>query len=960
MSNYLIEQGMAGGDQFTVDSIKTYEASPVIDSSRHDSMVEKLCYLEQVDSVVCLSHNSRRFRLYDPKRCTVRHEVVGHRGTVVNCCFIEPLGQIATTSADMTICLWDAAHLGLRNRMSTKDVQLCLQGDANNNLFSGSIDGTLSRWDLTNMCLADARRGQHKKAINDLLMVEDVNLLASASSDGAILMWDTATMQRRKTFKGHKKGTFSLAYSMDYHCLLTAGLDQEALVWNPYVERVPIFKLKGHTHALCGVTVVPGTPQILSADVTGTFWLWDMRNFRRVQSFGGNDPQSNDLNSFCVMPGHGRVAAGGARILMYDYLDEKGGENVTDPGVTDALYNPHAGEFYTLSRQTVKAWNAGNGTLFKVLRDVTKHEITAACLSDNGRKLYIGDATGRLAAHNLFNGAKLTEFERHDADISCVAIWKGTNKLFSSSWDGTVRVHSDEGSRPPQLKAEFRNHHHRDGGGVTRLACSPELKLLASGGNDMQVVLYDLKTLKFEHALSGRFQQPIAGIDFIPNRCLLAVADQGGIVSVWYVRPHPEQWAPVFRFRNLPRLDDQLSIFAAHDTVTGAMQPIPVCALSCGKTAKPLVYTADAKGCIRCWDLSALCEHRGIVQNDLKDLFEQHKYGQLAAAAQSGHAPRLAHARSSPSPVTLAAVADRDASRSGMDAFLTGLDGDQHGDGRSSASPQVGTTIRSAVATGHGAAEHASGRAAVAAAAVAAERAEVQILYEADGHEDAVVSMYITDEPYAVITCGLDRRVRAWSGSLERVGVLLQTRDRNFRFPHDPADAWRQKLEEAHLLLRRLGPLEPRQKLPTLAANGSRSLHDTLAGLVIGGKKKAPKKKDTNALWKMAAEQVISDPDADEEDYRVLCEQMERVNHGEPMDAIADTAQSRLLKDASLKQAVQMSHRTTSLSKDEAVAATRLANALAALGGDEFGTYSAMARSIVPRNRRGSLDLPDT
>eukprot|EP00971_Amphidinium_carterae_P007148 141602-Amphidinium_carterae.1 len=28
----------------------------------------------------------------------------------------------------------------------------------------------------------------------------------------------------------HKKGTFSLAYSMDYHCLLTAGLDQEARV----------------------------------------------------------------------------------------------------------------------------------------------------------------------------------------------------------------------------------------------------------------------------------------------------------------------------------------------------------------------------------------------------------------------------------------------------------------------------------------------------------------------------------------------------------------------------------------------------------------------------------------------------------------------------------------------------------------------------------------------------------
>ncbi|CAE7839823.1 wdr5 [Symbiodinium sp. CCMP2592] len=55
------------------------------------------------------------------------------------------------------------------------------------------------------MTLADIRKGNHKKAINDLLMAQDINLLASASSDGSILMWDTATMKPKKTFKGHKK-----------------------------------------------------------------------------------------------------------------------------------------------------------------------------------------------------------------------------------------------------------------------------------------------------------------------------------------------------------------------------------------------------------------------------------------------------------------------------------------------------------------------------------------------------------------------------------------------------------------------------------------------------------------------------------------------------------------------------------------------------------------------------------
>ncbi|CAL1148966.1 unnamed protein product [Cladocopium goreaui] len=147
VSNYFIEQGMSGGDEFTVDSIKTYEVSQVKDVSKHETPVEKLVYLEQIDSLVCLSRGSRNFRLYDPKRCILKDTVPGHRGTVINCCYVDAWSQIATTAADMTICFWDS-HLQLRNRLAAKDVQLCLQWDSvSRSLFSGAIDGTLSRWD---------------------------------------------------------------------------------------------------------------------------------------------------------------------------------------------------------------------------------------------------------------------------------------------------------------------------------------------------------------------------------------------------------------------------------------------------------------------------------------------------------------------------------------------------------------------------------------------------------------------------------------------------------------------------------------------------------------------------------------------------------------------------------------------------------------------------------------------
>ena len=49
-------------------------------------------------------------------------------------------------------------------------------------------------------------------------------------------------------------------------------------------------------------------------------------------------------------------------------------------------------------------------------------------------------------------------------------------------------------------------------------------------------------------------------MDFLPKRCLLVVADQvelkalrsiaqGGHISFWRTRPHPDQWTCIFHFR---------------------------------------------------------------------------------------------------------------------------------------------------------------------------------------------------------------------------------------------------------------------------------------------------------------------------------------------------------------------------------------------------------------------------
>jgi WD40 repeat protein len=830
LSSYLIEHGMAGGDD-TVDTIKTYEASTVCDLSKHEGAVDKLVYLQEIDSIVCISRNNRNsFQLYDPKRLTVTQDVLGHRGTVVNCCYIGLNEQVATAGVDLTICFWDSNNYRLRSRMSTAEIQMCLQYDARSrNLFSGSVNGSLSCLDLKSMTFKDVRVG-HRQEINDLIAVSDVDLLASASSDGSILMWDTETMRWKKQFKGHKKGVLSLAYSTDYHCLLSAGVDQEALVWNPYVEKEPIFRLKGHTRGLCGIAVMPGTPQIISADVSGTFRLWDMRNFRCIQSFGNEG--GKEFNTFCVVPPHKRIAGGGSQISFYDYMDEGGDEDVTDSNnVVDALYNPNAGSFCTLAKRNVKFWNAVTGNLVKVLRDVTPSaDITSACLADNGQKIYLGDAAGGVRAHALHNGKILTTFEPHSFDVSRITTWaeatKGKAKedgeddklkkrsgkkralwVFSASWAGEVKFHTDERSRAPICHQSITKHR----AGITCLTAAPELYLLGSGGNDMQVVLYDLRTRKVEQTLE-RFAYMIQAVTFIPTRCLLAVGDQGGIVSLFRVRPHHDNGAYLYHFKVTPDVADSLG---------GQQLPVAIGAIAFATEAPedteerkgPLLYAADMEGNLRCWDLAELCSWKQVVANDLDELFITHRANQLEqlrmppqrTTAVLGKITRRGAATPSAlieEPLESFLIDDSSA------AFVTAVK-----DAKAVATPARSSRLPTATGQLN---SSASGRGLLDESWQ--DQVQIHLVADIKAHKDAVTSMYTTSDPRAVITCSQDRRVQLWSAeTLEACGALLQTIDPNYRFQYNPVTVTARRLSEAGNLLNEMAAEEEEAELANQA-----------------------------------------------------------------------------------------------------------------------------------------------
>jgi len=135
-----------------------------------------------------------------------------------------------------------------------------------------------------------------------LINLKKLNNIASASLDKTVCVWDSYTNERILHLHGHKKGVFDLAYSTDYRLLFSCGFEHDACVWSPFVNSL-VFRLKGHHSSLVGCQVVEGTAEVITADTSGVFKLWDVRNFQCVQTFianlnGQETKDSSKMTSF--------------------------------------------------------------------------------------------------------------------------------------------------------------------------------------------------------------------------------------------------------------------------------------------------------------------------------------------------------------------------------------------------------------------------------------------------------------------------------------------------------------------------------------------------------------------------------------------------------------------------------------------------------------------------------------
>ncbi|CAD8108111.1 unnamed protein product [Paramecium primaurelia] len=616
-SNHIIELGLLRNDRSFKDVIKSYHpAENIKDEQKHETVIDRVYFFDRLKMLLVLEKESPKFKVYNSNTSELIWNVNAHKGYVLSAEFIPDQNLIASSSNDLTINFWDSSSFNLKQILSVPEIQLCMRyarwsSSQSNFLYTGGSDsiihiydtydlkerGTLSGWNP--FIKRDSQQYGHSSPIGDILAIDQQNTLVTGGLDGNICLWDSATHQPKKELRGHEKGVYSLDWS-DWspmnQCLISAGLDHEAFVWNTYVKE-KIFLLRGHNHPLVGVKCLPRTSQVVTADISGMVKVWDVRNFLQIQTF--NVP-ADEIQAFTLTYPKKQIVVGARKMFFYEY-DEPKDQMLTDEKMClKVLYNQTLTCFITLHPDSVKTWDARTGKLQQVYRELSVAELTTMIIDARQRKLFIGDSEGRIFTVNIKNGAKMKKFERHHKMITDLAHWSNdTNRrVISCSREDTVNIH-DEDSQDAHKSCRYKmKQHHLS---VNSLHVKQDSENLVSCADDGAIFIIDL--VSYRQELVWKCQYELKKVMFLESHnCIVSVDSIGNVYFIGVLES---------KFKSKLLLQKTYKAIS----LTNQEETFPVTSINYHDN---LLYLGDELGNLKIWNIKQVLDKVDLHQVEQK------------------------------------------------------------------------------------------------------------------------------------------------------------------------------------------------------------------------------------------------------------------------------------------------------------------------------------------------------
>ncbi|OUL34278.1 hypothetical protein BV372_14260 [Nostoc sp. T09] len=393
-------------------------------------------------------------------------------------------------------------------------------------LATASADNTLKLWDTSTGKEIKTLIG-HTNSVNDISFSPNGKMLASASDDNTLKLWDTSTGKEIKTLIGHTNSVKGVSFSPDGKMLATASSDNMVKLWNTSTGK-EIKTLNGHTNRVNGVSFSPDGKMLASASVDRTVKLWNTSTGKEIKTLSGH---TDWVYGVSFSPDGKMLASASVDRTVKLWNTSTYKEIKTLIGLTDLVlsvsFSPDGKMLATASGdKTVKLWDTSS---YKEIKTLIGHTnwVYRVSFSRDGKMLATasGDNTVKLWDTSSYKEIKI--LSGHTNWVYGVSFSPNGKMLATASGDNTVKLWNT--STGKEIKT-FIGHKNS----VKSLSFSPDGKMLATASDDNTVKLWDTSTYKEIKTLTGHTNS-VNSVSFSPDGKMLATASVDKMVKLWNI-----------------------------------------------------------------------------------------------------------------------------------------------------------------------------------------------------------------------------------------------------------------------------------------------------------------------------------------------------------------------------------------------------------------------------------------
>ncbi len=297
-----------------------------------------------------------------------------------------------------------------------------------------------------------------------------------------------ATAQLKATLEGHTNFVWSVAFSPNGKMLASASWDRTVRIWNVNTGRL-LHTLTGHTNDIMSVAFSSGGNTLVSASWDGTIRLWNPNNGKLKRTLTGN----GSVASVVFSPDGQTLVSGNADRTIRLWNAKTWKLEKTLKGHTDVVevvaFSPDGATLASGSRDTtIRLWNPNNGQHKRTLTEHTA-PVNALAFSPDGATLASGGRDRTIRLWNPNNGREKETLTGYTDGVNPVAFSPdGATLLVGgrgiSVWDTETR----------QSKKPLAG----DIGGAISVVFSPDGQMVASGSTDNKVRLWEFNASDYE------------------------------------------------------------------------------------------------------------------------------------------------------------------------------------------------------------------------------------------------------------------------------------------------------------------------------------------------------------------------------------------------------------------------------------------------------------------------------